>query len=354
MSHAGAAFVLKRLRPSLGPWDAGAARRWSAVLLLGSGAAQALDSLFSGDPYPPFERLLNSAVTVLALALGLLVVLAGRFLPDLTYLGVALFGTLSIATVSIATDDATSAPALFLLLPLLLAVEQLRPAAAYLVIGATLIAYGAIVCTQLPASDVPDTLAYGSLAYVMLGVLLSRGSASQRRLTALLEEQANVDSLTGLVTRRFMDESTRRAIADTDPAAGVALIMIDIDHFKTINDSHGHPIGDEALRHVAHTIRANTRADAVLGRLGGDELAVLLPGCSLTNASRRAEQIVAAVAQTPMELADGRTIPISISAGVAQVPDTAANQVTLYASADSSLYNAKKNGRARVGRAVHP
>nr|WP_269327535.1 GGDEF domain-containing protein [Kineosporia mesophila] len=334
------------------PWDVAAARRWAMVLLLGSGGAQAFESLVFGDPYPFGARLLNWAVTALALALGVLLALIGRSLTGLAYLGVALFGTAGVAAVAMATQDATSAPALFLSVPLLFAVQQLRPAAAYLVIGATVAAYGAIVGTQLPASQFPDTFAYGSLAYVMLGILLSRGAASQRRLTALLEQQANVDTVTGLVTRRFMDESTRRAIADTDPDSGVALIVIDIDHFKTINDSHGHPIGDEALRHVAHTIRANTRADAVLGRLGGDELAVLLPGCSLESASRRAEQIVAAVAQTPLELADGRTVPLSISAGIAQVPDTAASQATLYAAADSSLYNAKENGRARVGRAV--
>jgi len=344
--------MLRRLLPGLGPWDAVAARRWSTVLLLGSGALQTLDSLISGDPYPLIPRLLNWAATVIALALGALIVIVGTSLPGITYLGVALFGTLSIATVSIATHDATSAPALYLLLPLLLAVQQLRPPAAYVVIGATVAAYSAVVGTQQPGSRVFDTIAYGSVAYIMLGVLLSRGSASQRRLTALLEQQANVDAVTGLVTRRFLDESTRQAIAGTDLGSGVALIVIDVDHFKTINDSHGHPVGDEALRHVAHTIRANTRADAVLGRLGGDELAVLLPGCSLASASRRAEQIVAAVTQTPMELADGRTIFISISAGIAQVPDTAATQASLYAAADSSLYHAKENGRARVGRAI--
>jgi diguanylate cyclase (GGDEF)-like protein len=344
--------VLRRLLPGLGPWDARTARRWSMVLLFGTGAEQVLDSLISGDPYPLVPRLLNWAVTAIALALGVLLGIAGKATPRIMYLWVALFGTLGIATVSIATKDATSAPALYLLLPLLLAVEQLRPLAAYLVIGVTIAAYTTIVGTQLPSSQVPDTIAYGSLAYALLGILLSRGAASQRRLTALLEQQANIDTVTGLATRRVMDESTRQAIADTDPAAGVALIVIDIDHFKAINDSHGHPVGDEALRHVAHTIRANTRADAVIGRLGGDELAVLLPGCSLENASRRAEQIVAAVAQTPMELLDGSTVPISISAGIAQVPDTAASQSTLYAAADSSLYNAKENGRARVGRAV--
>ena len=100
----------------------------------------------------------------------------------------------------------------------------------------------------------------------------------QDRLVDALQEQARVDALTGLVNRRSFDEALESAL--TRPAgAGTALVLIDVDAFKTINDSHGHPVGDAVLVHLAGVLREQIRTDdAVLSRLGGDELAVLLPG----------------------------------------------------------------------------
>ena len=110
-----------------------------------------------------------------------------------------------------------------------------------------------------------------------MAVMLTRANGLQERLVAALQEQARVDSLTGLVNRRSFDEALESTL--TRPVgAGTALVLIDVDSFKTINDSHGHPVGDAVLVHLAEVLREQVRTDdAVLSRLGGDELAVLLP-----------------------------------------------------------------------------
>ena len=98
-------------------------------------------------------------------------------------------------------------------------------------------------------------------------------------------------------------------------------MLIDVDAFKSINDKHGHPVGDDVLVHLAAVLRRRVRAeDAVLSRLGGDELAVLMPGCSRDVAVRRAEELLDGVRSAPMALADGTLLALSISVGVAHVP----------------------------------
>jgi diguanylate cyclase (GGDEF)-like protein len=133
---------------------------------------------------------------------------------------------------------------------------------------------------------------------------------------------------------------------------GTALVLIDIDAFKAINDSHGHPVGDDVLVHLSTVLRTQVRAeDAVLFRLGGDELAVVLPGCSRDVAVRRAEDLHAAVRSTPLPLADGGVLALSISVGVAHVPQQSTDRRGLYTSADAALYDAKRAGRDRVATA---
>jgi diguanylate cyclase (GGDEF)-like protein len=126
-------------------------------------------------------------------------------------------------------------------------------------------------------------------------------------------------------------------------------VLIDVDAFKAINDSHGHPVGDDVLVHLSTVLRGQVRAeDAVMSRLGGDELAVLLPGCSRDVAVRRAEDLHEAVRSTPLTLADGGLLAVSISVGVAHVPQHSTDRRGLYTSADAALYDAKRAGRGRV------
>ena len=126
-------------------------------------------------------------------------------------------------------------------------------------------------------------------------------------------------------------------------------MLVDVDTFKSINDRHGHPVGDDALVHLAGVLRRHVRSqDAVLGRLGGDELAVLLPGCSPATAAERAEQLVTAVRATPLQLADGTLLGLSVSGGIVHAPQHATDLRTLHAAADGALYEAKRAGRDRA------
>lgn len=118
---------------------------------------------------------------------------------------------------------------------------------------------------------------------------------------------------------------------------------------KAINDSFGHPVGDDVLVHLAAVLRGQVRAeDAVLSRLGGDELAVPLPGRSRQVAVRRAEELHEAVRSTTFTRADGGLLGLSISVGVAHVPQRSTDRRGLYTAADSALYDAKRAGRDRV------
>jgi diguanylate cyclase (GGDEF)-like protein len=126
-------------------------------------------------------------------------------------------------------------------------------------------------------------------------------------------------------------------------------VLIDVDALKSINDAHGHPAGDEVLVHLAAVLREQVRAeDAVLSRLGGDELAVLLPGSSAPAARRRAEALLDRVRATPVTLTDGTPLALSISLGVAHLPHSADSLEALYETADAALYDAKRAGRGCV------
>ncbi len=171
---------------------------------------------------------------------------------------------------------------------------------------------------------------------------------------AELRRHAAIDPLTGLATRRVLDDATRIALTAAEARVGTALVIIDLDRFKAVNDTYGHVVGDEALTHVARILTGQSRGHDVVARIGGDELAVLMPGCGYEAAMRRAEDFVAAVNTTPLLLPGGVTVPLSISAGAAHVPDNAAGAGDLYSTADAALYAAKRSGRGRVGRAPDP
>jgi diguanylate cyclase (GGDEF)-like protein len=157
------------------------------------------------------------------------------------------------------------------------------------------------------------------------------------------------------VIRRVPDDALPSALSASATRRGTALILVDVDFFKAINDGHGHPVGDDALVQIAGVLtRAVRFGDAVVSRLGGDELAVLLPGCSADVAARRAEDLVDAVRRAPLPLLDGRLLPLSVSVGVAHAPQHDTELRALYAAADAALYQAKHGGRDRSAVAEVP
>ncbi len=157
--------------------------------------------------------------------------------------------------------------------------------------------------------------------------------------------QALRDSLTGLYNRRFLEEIQERMCIDAERRkTSISAIMIDLDHFKKLNDQHGHAAGDAVLREVAAAIMSCLRSVDVACRYGGEELAVLLPDCPMANAAVKAEQIRARIAE--LTLAGGAVVTASL--GVASIPETCGGVGDLLPTADAALYQAKQQGRNRV------
>jgi diguanylate cyclase (GGDEF)-like protein len=265
---------------------------------------------------------------------------------------IAVGGVLTASALNVLTVDSSAAAQAFLAFPVLWAGAHLRRAAVVLV-TATAVVADAVVLLRLQslAEAAPDLVFFGAVL-VVPAVMLTRANGLQDRLVAELQEQARVDGLTGLVNRRSFDEALASTLSRS-VGAGTALVLIDVDEFKTINDGHGHPVGDAVLVHLARVLREQIRTeDAVLSRLGGDELAVLLRDCTAGVAARRAENLLLAVRSTPLPLPDGTLLALSISLGVAHVLDRQDDPESLYHDADAALYDAKRAGRGRVGVAV--
>jgi diguanylate cyclase (GGDEF)-like protein len=214
------------------------------------------------------------------------------------------------------------------------------------------VAADAVVVLRLePIGPAISDFFYVSATLLAMSVLLIRAGRRQEALVAELRRQAAIDPLTGLATRRVLDDAVRAALASDDGRGGTALGIVDVDRFKSVNDRYGHPVGDAALVHIAALLAAHTRPDTVLCRIGGDEIAFLLTGCTEPVARKRAEHLVRAIRETPMRLPGGDLLRLSVSIGVAHAPHPHDDDTMrgLYAEADAALYHAKRAGRDRVG-----
>jgi diguanylate cyclase (GGDEF)-like protein len=159
-----------------------------------------------------------------------------------------------------------------------------------------------------------------------------------------LREQAQKDSLTGLWNRKALFEKIETEISRAQrDNLQVAVLMADVDHFKVINDAHGHLIGDEVLHEIAHRLMAQIRSYDFAGRYGGEEFLIVLPGCSMANGRRRAEDIRRAIGEHPILTAAG-PLKVTCSIGIA-TEDGRTPSEELIRLADEALYSAKRSGR---------
>ena len=182
------------------------------------------------------------------------------------------------------------------------------------------------------------------IAMAILGGAAVRSEREHRRV-------AVIDPLTGLLNRSAFAQRLIELQHQLDQGAESSLgfLIGDIDHFKRINDEHGHPVGDAVLRDVAYAMRAELRAFDLIYRLGGEEFAILLPGADLAKTHEIAERLRVAVARS-----DTGGVSVTMSFGAGAVSGSDVRLAQLYAQADAALYEAKRAGRNRVGAVAVP
>ncbi len=169
------------------------------------------------------------------------------------------------------------------------------------------------------------------------------------RLREQLRSQAVRDGLTGLFNRRYMEESLDREIKRVARReAPLGVLMIDVDHFKQFNDTHGHAAGDALLREVGTYLKEHTRGEDIACRYGGEEFTVILPEANVDVLLRRAEEIRKGIEKIVVAYG-GKTLgPVTMSVGAAEFPQHGRTSEALLKAADGALYQAKKEGRNRV------
>jgi diguanylate cyclase (GGDEF)-like protein len=171
-------------------------------------------------------------------------------------------------------------------------------------------------------------------------------AAQLEKSYAALQETASRDGLTGLFNRRELDSKLGEELARCKRYGhALSLLLVDLDHFKVINDSYGHPAGDKVLRGIADIIRGPARRSDVVARYGGEEFAVIMPETEKSGAQVFAERIRLAVAGHTFSIDNKPPLNVTVSVGVAGFPGDAGTDAALIAAADSALYDAKRAGR---------
>jgi diguanylate cyclase (GGDEF)-like protein len=172
--------------------------------------------------------------------------------------------------------------------------------------------------------------------------------AATEALQVVMREQAIRDSLTGLYNRRYLEETLEREVARAVRAKQpISIVMVDIDHFKQLNDVYGHQAGDRVLRALGDVLQAHSRRDDIACRFGGEEFVVMLAGTPLDVAVKRAEEWRYVFQETEVPYSP-RSLHATLSAGIAAFPVHGKSGVALLQRADQALYQAKAEGRNRV------
>ena len=334
------AYVLYGLR--------GQAPDWASVLLantlLGAYFALILEGLFQFQQRVPNRALIWGPVLVLPL---LLVVLLDQIQARVVVVGL-LFTLQAVYTVQVLLQRRQETPGR----------GQYFVMAAYgvliaLMLGRVILSYsGALRLGSITDSNLIQAatfvLATLCLMLISLGlVLMTKEQADARNRRLALQ-----DDLTGMHNRRFILEVLGQQLALAERHGWpLALLIVDVDHFKRVNDTHGHLVGDQVLRELATCIRSRLRAQDIAGRWGGEEFIVLLPDTDAAGAAVLAEDLRLAVMQHRCLDPQGQSLQLTVSIGLhAQPQPTSRQRDELLAAADRAMYQAKHLGRNRVER----
>ncbi|HEY7024851.1 MAG TPA: diguanylate cyclase [Candidatus Limnocylindrales bacterium] len=170
-----------------------------------------------------------------------------------------------------------------------------------------------------------------------------------------LRDAADIDLVSGVHNHRYLQERLRQEIARSARShAPLAVLMLDLDKFKPINDKHGHADGDRVLRNIAATISAHVRSNDIVARYGGDEFVVVMPDTPSDRAEQVARRVVGGVLQQQHELTDRSRVTVGVSAGLSFYPHDGRNSAQLLQAADAAMYEAKRGGGRQVELSSHP
>ncbi len=311
---------------------------YTASAMAGAAALDGLiEGFLPGDP--------KFAVIPVAFVLVLFVALLAVG-PRLPRRGLALVGPFGVALIAyaLATSPGPGDGAILYALPVLWTTIFFGRRGAVAIVGCVGVGE-AIALLLLPAASTypgrwVDVMVTTTAIAVVAHVLETRNELLLERLRG----EARTDPLTGLLNRRGFDEHAARELAHAGrDGRPIALATFDIDHFKQINDEHGHVVGDRALVHIARLLARESRGIDVAARLGGEEFAVLMPGCDRAGAEVFAERIRYALA-----MADDASLPdVRVSAGITATA-VPIEVETMLERVDSALYAAKRGGRDRT------
>lgn len=347
-----------RAHELFGPRDGAAAGRTASVMcLVGGVATVALETLprVLGSGESSRTSIAWTAVGALIM-FGLALLLHRRpdVVPGPTYTALCLVAIVVNTTTANLAGDSTFGGLAWFMFAVIFAAAHLGRGVAWTVAVLTLIGSSTVILSTQPPEPAAADLASMAALVVMTTTALLAARWHQDHLVARLNAAASSDALTGLATRRVLEQAVGllRAQAGTtakrrsaEPPEGAGLVLVDVDRFKQLNDTHGHPVGDAALVHVATLVRSVVRSSDTVARIGGDELAILLPG-GRAGAVDRAHALHAVIRDNPLPGPAG-DIPVTVSIGVAHTvePDGLDG---LYTAADAALYEAKLAGRDRV------
>lgn len=313
-----------------------AAVKSGAALYAGAAAIGAVESAIPGGAAFSLWPVLAAVV------LAPLVWLIGTRVPRNVLFALGPLGAGLIAYV-VATSPGASDAAIFYAWPVLWIAAYFGWRHTAITVLAVFVAHGVALLTQAEGSF--DRWFDVAVSAVVIAAVVRALAARNERLVERLTVESRIDPLTGLLNRRGLaerfDAEIARAVREQRP---LATVVLDIDHFKRINDEHGHDTGDRTLTALAATLAEQSRGADIVARTGGEEFLVVLPGTDLESAAEFAERVRIAVAAMtdPVEL--------TISAGVAAAsPPTTASALT--EAADQALYTAKRSGRNRVASA---
>jgi len=257
--------------------------------------------------------------------------------------------TYAVGLVAILDNGVTSPILLLLFLPLIYGTLMFTPRAAT-VCGASAVASLSIVAAVdrgSAASVGPTFMLFAALAgaavlSVTSAINRSRVERHETALLATLADLASTDELTGCTVRRVLRQRTQQEIERALRSGnGLSLLMIDVDQFKSVNDSYGHVVGDRVLATIGRILLANVRTFDVASRLGGDEFALLLPETDASGAVVVAERIF-------RDLAGASEVPVTLSIGVSSLDRSLPTVEHLFDEADLALYQVKRAGRDAV------